>query len=155
MFLQLELVLLAVAVAVLALLIFWFTRRQPPPPLPEEEGVRYTPGEREIIARLSELKERIDKMIPPYGRVGYIPSTLEEIKDLLGFSYVRLGEKEVGERPPFINRFEDLDVDFLQARVGNGYVYIVRRGNKRLIAAGDQFLDYLTVQFLFEFLDYI
>jgi len=155
MFLQLELVLLAVAVAVLALLIFWFTRRQPPPPLPEEEGVRYTPGEREIIARLSELKERVDKMIPPYGRVGYIPSTLEEIRDLLGFSYVRLGEKEVGERPPFINRFEDLDVDFLQARVGNGYVYIVRRGNKRLIAAGDQFLDYLTVQFLFEFLDYI
>ena len=155
MFLQLELVLLAVAVAVLVLLIFWFTRRQPPPPLLEEEGVRYTPGEREIITRLSELKERIDKMIPPYGRVGYIPSTLEEIKDLLGFSYVRLGEKEIGERPPFIDRFKDLDVDFLQAKVGSTYVYIVQRSGKRLIAAGDQFLDYLTVRFLFEFLDYI
>jgi len=155
MFLQLELVLLAVAVAVLALLIFWFTRRRPPPSLPEEEGVRYTPGEREIITRLGELKERIDKMIPPYGRVGYIPSTLEEIKDLLDFSYVRLGEKEVGERPSFIDRFEDLDVDFLQARVEDVYVYIIRRGDKRLIAAGDQFLDYLTVRFLFEFLDYI
>jgi len=156
MFLQLELVLLAVAVAVLVLLIFWFTRRQsPPPPLPEEEGVRYTPGEREIITMLGELRERIDKMIPPYGRVGYIPSTLEEIKELLSFSYVRLGEKEVGERPPFIDRFEDLDVDFLQAKVGDVYVYIVRKGGKRLVAAGDQFLDYLTARFLFEFLDYI
>jgi hypothetical protein len=120
-----------------------------------EPVVRYTPGEQEILRQLGELKEKVDKMIPPYGRVGYIPSSIEELKELFGFTYVKLGEREIGERPSGLEKVEDLDVDFLQARLGDNYVYVVKKGGKKLTAAGSQYLDYLTVCFLFEFLDYI
>ena len=154
MYLQLvEISLVVVALAALGLLIFFISRRGTPPPT--ELEVRYTPGEQEILRQLGELKERVDKMIPPYGRVGYIPSTIEELKELLGFTYVKFGEREVGERPPGLEKVEDLDVDFLQAKLGNNYIYIVKRNGKKLTAAGSQHLDYLTVRFLFEFLDYI
>jgi hypothetical protein len=154
MYLQLvEISLLAVALVVLALIIFFISRRGAPPPT--EMGVRYTPGEQEILKQLGELKERVDKMIPPYGKVGYIPSSIEELKELLGFTYVKLGEREIGERPSGLEKVEDLDVDFLQARLGDNYVYVVKRGGKKLTAAGSQYLDYLTVRFLLEFLDYI
>jgi hypothetical protein len=154
MYLQLvEILLLAVALVALALIIFFISRRGAPPPT--EMGVRYTPGEQEILKQLGELKERVDKMIPPYGRVGYIPSSIEELKELFGFTYVKLGEREIGERPPGLEKVEDLDVDFLQARLGDNYVYVVKRGGKKLTAAGSQYLDYLTVRFLLEFLDYI
>jgi hypothetical protein len=148
-----EISLLIVALAVLGLIIFFISRRGPPPPA--EPEVRYTPGEQEILRQLGELKERVDKMIPPYGRVGYIPSSIEELKELLGFTYVKLGEREIGERPSGLEKVEDLDVDFLQARLGDNYVYVVKRGGKKLTAAGSQYLDYLTVRFLLEFLDYI
>jgi hypothetical protein len=154
MYLQLvEISLLAVALVALVLIIFFISRRGAPPPT--EMGVRYTPGEQEILKQLGELKERVDKMIPPYGKVGYIPSSIEELKELLGFTYVKLGEREIGERPPGLEKVEDLDVDFLQARLGDSYVYVVKRGGKKLTAAGSQYLDYFTVRFLFEFLDYI
>ncbi len=154
MYLQLvEILLLAVALVALALIIFFISRRGAPPPT--EMGVRYTPGEQEILKQLGELKERVDKMIPPYGKVGYIPSGIEELKELLGFTYVKLGEREIGERPSGLEKVEDLDVDFLQARLGDNYVYVVKRGGKKLTAAGNQYLDYLTVRFLLEFLDYI
>jgi hypothetical protein len=155
MYLQVvEILLLIAAVAVLALIIFFISRRGASPP-PQEIGPRYTPGEQEILRQLGELRDRIDKMIPPYGRVGYIPSALEELKDLLGFTYIKLGNKELGERPLDIEKIEELDADFLQAKLGEYYVYVVKRGGKKLIAAGNQHLDYLTVRFLFEFLDYI
>jgi hypothetical protein len=154
MYLQLvEILLLAVALVALALIIFFISRRGAPPPV--EMGVRYTPGEQEILKQLGELKERVDKMIPPYGRVGYIPSSIEELKELFGFTYVKLGEREIGERPSGLEKVEDLDVDFLQARLGDNYVYVVKRGGKKLTVAGSQYLDYLTVRFLLEFLDYI
>jgi hypothetical protein len=154
MYLQLvEISLLAVALVALVLIIFFISRRGAPPPT--EMGVRYTPGEQEILKQLGELKERVDKMIPPYGKVGYIPSSIEELKELLGFTYVKLGEREIGERPSGLEKVEDLDVDFLQARLGDNYVYVVKRGEKKLTAAGSQHLDYLTVRFLLEFLDYI
>jgi hypothetical protein len=154
MYLQLEAIsLLIVALAVLGLIIFFISRRGSPPPA--EPEVRYTPGEQEILRQLDELKERVDKMIPPYGRVGYIPSSIEELKELFGFTYVKLGEREIGERPSGLEKVEDLDVDFLQARLGDNYVYVVKRGEKKLTAAGSQYLDYLTVRFLLEFLDYI
>jgi hypothetical protein len=154
MYLQLvEILLLAVALVALALIIFFISRRGAPPPT--EMGVRYTPGEQEILKQLGELKERVDKMIPPYGKVGYIPSSIEELKELLGFTYIKLGEREIGERPSGLEKVEDLDVDFLQARLGDNYVYVVKRGGKKLTAAGSQYLDYLTVRFLLEFLDYI
>jgi hypothetical protein len=154
MYLQLvEISLLAVALVALVLIIFFISRRGAPPPT--EMGVRYTPGEQEILKQLGELKERVDKMIPPYGKVGYIPSSIEELKELLGFTYVKLGEREIGERPSGLEKVEDLDVDFLQARLGDNYVYVVKRGGKKLTAAGSQYLDYLTVRFLLEFLDYI
>ncbi|MEZ0319912.1 MAG: hypothetical protein ABWK05_07990 [Pyrobaculum sp.] len=143
---------LGAAVAALGVLLFFVSRRQPPAPV--QEAVRYTPGEQEILNRLGDIRERLEKMIPPYGRVGYIPSTLEELKELLGFSYVKLGDKELGEKNEFVKRFEDLDVDFLQASIGDSYVYVVRRGSKRLVAVGNQHLDYLTIRFLNEFLDY-
>jgi len=94
-------------------------------------------------------------MIPPYGRVGYIPSSVEELKELLGFTYIKLGERELGERPSGLEKIEELDADFLQARLGERYVYVVRRGGKKLVAVGNQYLDYLTARFLIEFLDYI
>ena len=98
MYLQIiELSLLVAAVAALALIIFFVSRRGSSPP--QEMGVRYTPGEQEILRQLGEMKERVDKMIPPYGRVGYIPSSVEELKELLGFTYIKLGERELGERP--------------------------------------------------------
>ncbi len=154
MYLQLvEVLLLAVALVVLVLIIFFISRRGAPPPT--EMGVRYTPGEQEILKQLGELKERVDKMIPPYGKVGYIPSSIEELKELLGFTYIKFGEREIGERPSGLEKVEDLDVDFLQARLGDNYVYVVKRGEKKLTAAGSQYLDYLTVRFLLEFLDYI
>jgi len=154
MYLQhVEILLLVVALAVLGLIIFFISRRGAPPPT--EMGVRYTPGEQEILKQLGELKERVDKMIPPYGKVGYIPSSIEELKELLGFTYVKFGEREIGERPSGLEKVEDLDVDFLQAWLGDNYVYVVKRGEKKLTAAGSQYLDYLTVRFLLEFLDYI
>jgi hypothetical protein len=154
MYLQLvEISLLAVALVALVLIIFFISRRGAPPPA--EMGVRYTPGEQEILKQLGELKERVDKMIPPYGKVGYIPSSIEELKELLGFTYIKLGEREIGERPSGLEKVEDLDVDFLQVRLGDNYVYVVKRGGKKLTAAGSQYLDYLTVRFLLEFLDYI
>jgi hypothetical protein len=155
MYLQLpvEIWLLAVALVVLVLIIFFISRRGAPPPT--EMGVRYTPGEQEILKQLGELKERVDKMIPPYGKVGYIPSSIEELKELLGFTYIKLGEREIGERPSGLEKVEDLDVDFLQAKLGDNYVYVVKRGGKKLTAAGSQYLDYFTVCFLLEFLDYI
>jgi hypothetical protein len=154
MYLQIvEILLLVAAVAALALIIFFISRRGASPP--QEVGVRYTPGEQEILRQLGEMKERVDKMIPPYGRVGYIPSSVEELKELLGFTYVKLGERELGERPSELGKMEELDVDFLQARLGERYVYVVRRGGKKLVAVGNQYLDYLTVRFLVEFLDYI
>jgi hypothetical protein len=157
MYLQLvEVSLLVAAVGVLAFIIFFLARRQPPPPLEgvRYEGMRFTPGEQEIVKQLGELKERLDKVIPPYGRVGYIPSSLEELRDLLGFTYVKLGEKELGEKPAPVDRYEDLDVDLLQAKHGDLYIYVVKRGGKKLVAAGTQHLDYLTLRFLGEFLDY-
>ena len=154
MYLQLvEISLLAVALVALVLIIFFISRRGAPPPT--EMGVRYTPGEQEILKQLGELKERVDKMIPPYGKVGYIPSSIEELKELLGFTYIKLGEREIGERPSGLEKVEDLDVDFLQVRLGDNYVYVVKRDEKKLTAAGSQYLDYLTVRFLLEFLDYI
>ncbi len=154
MYLQLELILvLGVLVAILAVILI-FIRRQPPPP-PEDTGARYTHGEREILNKLEEMRERLDKMIPPYGRVGYVPSSLEEFRELLGFSYVKLGGRELGERPHFLDIFENLDVDYLQASHKGVYIYIMRRGGKKLVATGSQYLDYLTFRFLAEFLDYI
>lgn len=155
MYLQvLELSLLAAAVAVLGFIIFFIARRQPPPPQAEAVA-RYTPGEQEIIRQVGELRERIDKLIPPYGRVGYIPSSLEELRDLLGFTYVKLGDRELGARVEGLDKLEGLDVDLLQAKLGDSYVYIVKRGEKRLVAVGGQYLDYLTIRFIGEFLDYI
>jgi len=154
MYLQImELSLLVAAVAALALIIFFVSRRGSSPP--QEMGVRYTPGEQEILRQLGEMKERVDKMIPPYGRVGYIPSSVEELKELLGFTYIKLGERELGERPSGLEKIEELDADFLQARLGERYVYVVRRGGKKFVAVGNQYLDYLTARFLIEFLDYI
>lgn len=153
MYLQVvEMLLLLVAIGVLAAILIFISRRQPPAP---EQPLRYTPGEQEIIRQIGEMRERLDKVIPPYGRVGYIPSSIEELKDLLGFTYVKLGNREIGSRPPVVENFENLDVDFLQSRVDNMYVYIVRRGGKKLVAVGEQYLDYLTARFLSEFLDYI
>ncbi|MEM0463382.1 hypothetical protein [Pyrobaculum sp.] len=153
MYLQVpEVIALVLALAVLGVIIFFIARRTPPPP--PELGTRYTPGEQEIIRQVGELKERLDKVIPPYGRVGYIPSSLEELKDLLGFKYVKLGDKEIGERMD-IDMYEKLDVDFLQAERGGEYVYVIRRGGKKLVAVGSQYLDYLTIRFLSEFLDYV
>ncbi|MFN3804087.1 MAG: hypothetical protein ACK4SY_03430 [Pyrobaculum sp.] len=155
MYLQLEVIILAVAMAVLVLLIFFISRRQPPPqPLVFETGARYTPGEQEIMKQLEEVRERIEKMIPPYGRVGYVPSSPEELRELLGFEYIKVGERELGMRPAFMDMFEKLEVDYMQAHVGGLYVYIVRRGGKKLVAVGSQYLDYLTYRFLSEFLDY-
>jgi hypothetical protein len=154
MYLQIvEISLLIIALAVLGLIIFFISRRGSPSHA--EPEVRYTLGEQEILKLLDELKERIDKMIPPYGRVGYIPSSIEELKELFGFTYVKLGEREIGERPSGLEKVEDLDVDFLQAKLGDSYVYVVKRGGKKLTVAGSQYLDYLTVRFLLEFLDYI
>ncbi|AAL63000.1 hypothetical protein [Pyrobaculum aerophilum] len=154
MYLQiLELSLLAVAVGVLALIILFIARRQQP--LPPDVGISYTPGEQEIIKQIGELRERLDKVIPPYGRVGYIPSSIEELKDLLGFTYVKVGEKELGERPPDVDTYEGLDVELLQASRNGIYIYVIRRGGKKLVAAGTQYLDYLTIRFLSEFLDYL
>jgi hypothetical protein len=153
MYLQMELLLLVAAVAVLTLIIFFVSRRGSSPP--QEVGVRYTPGEQEILRQLGEMKERVDKMIPPYGRVGYIPFSVEELKELLGFTYIKLGERELGERPSGLEKIEELDADFLQARLGERYVYVMRRGGKKLVAVGNQYLDYLTARFLIEFLDYI
>jgi len=154
MYLQImEISLLVAAVAALALIIFFISRRGTPPP--QDVGVRYTPGEQEILRQLGEIKERVDKIIPPYGKVGYIPSGIEELKELLGFTYIKLGERELGERPLELEKIEELDADFLQARLGERYVYVIRRGGKKLTAVGDQYLDHLTVRFLLEFLDYI
>uniref|UniRef100_UPI0026C75A91 hypothetical protein n=1 Tax=Pyrobaculum aerophilum TaxID=13773 RepID=UPI0026C75A91 len=123
--------------------------------MPPDVGIRYTPGEQEIIKQIGELRERLDKVIPPYGRVGYIPSSIEELKDLLGFTYVKVGEKELGERPPDVDTYEGLDVELLQASRNGIYIYVIRRGGKKLVAAGTQYLDYLTIRFLSEFLDYL
>ncbi|MFN7105690.1 MAG: hypothetical protein ACK4M3_03800 [Pyrobaculum sp.] len=155
MYLQLEVIILAVAVAALVLFIFFVSRRQPPPPPPAfEAGARYTLGEQEIMKQLDDVRERIEKMIPPYGRVGYVPSSLEELKELLGFEYIKVGEKELGKRPAFIDMFEKLEVDYIQAYLDGLYVYVIRRGGKKLVAVGSQYLDYLTYRFLSEFLDY-
>jgi hypothetical protein len=156
MYLQvLETAALAAAALALALVIFLVSRtprgRQSTAP---REG-EYTPGEREILEQLAELRERVERIIPPYGRVGYVPPSLEEIRDLLGFTYIKLGSEEVGDRPQGLERFEELNADFIQARTGDVYVYVVRRGEKKLVAAGRQYLDYLTARFLYEALDYI
>lgn len=154
MYLQvLELSLLVIAVVALVLIVLFISRRQPPPP--QDVVARYTPGEQEIIKQIGEIRERLEKIIPPYGKVGYIPSSLEELKDLLGFTYIKLGEKELGGRPPEVDRLEELETDFLQAKIGDFYVYVIKRDEKKLVAVGNQYLDYLTVRFLYEFLDYI
>lgn len=153
MLLQIELIMLVVAIAALILIIFWISRRQPAPQALQDVA-RFTPGEQEILRQLGEMRERVEKMIPPYGKVGYIPSSLDELRDLLGFSYIEIDGKTLGQKPSIVAQFENLNVDFLQARIGETYVYVITRGSKKLIATGSQHLDYLTLRFLAEFLDY-
>lgn len=156
MLLQVE-VALAVAGGILAVILFLVYRSRG-----QEEGapVRYTPGEQEILGQLAAvresiegLRERVDKLIPPYGKVGYVPP-LEEIRGLLDFDYVRVGSQEYGSPPPEVKLVEGLDVELAQLKVGERYVYVVRRGERRLVAVGRQYLDYLSLRFLMEFLDY-
>ncbi|MEM4897339.1 MAG: hypothetical protein QXR18_03895 [Pyrobaculum sp.] len=153
MYLQIvEISLLLAAVGALVIIIFIISRRQPQP---VEPPMRFTPGEQEILKQIDELRERLERVIPPYGRVGYVPSTLEDLKDLLGFVYIKLGNREIGTKPVPIENFEKLDINFLQANINDLYVYVIRKNEKKLIAVGKQYLDYLTVRFLYDFLDYI
>lgn len=140
-------------IAALALAIFLLARRGAPPP--PQQPRTYTPGEEEILNQLASLKERIEKFIPPYGRIGYVPSSASELAELLGFQYVKIGREEHGLLPEDLRRFVELDVDEAQIRVGNKYIYIMKKDNKKLIAIGDVYLDYLTLRFLEDFLSYI
>lgn len=159
MLLQVE-IALAVAGGLLAviLLLVYRSRGQGEP---QGAPTRYTPGEQEILGQLTSiresiqgLRERVDRLIPPYGRVGYVP-TLDEIRNFLDFEYVKVGSREYGSPPPEVRLVEGLEVDLAQVKVGEKYIYIVRRGEKRLLAVGRQHLDYLSLRFLAEFLDYV
>lgn len=141
------------AIAVLALIIFLLARRGSPPPAQQPRV--YTPGEQEILNQLALLRERIEKFIPPYGRVGYVPSSISELAELLGFHYVRVEREEYGVLPEDFRQFVDLDLDMAQIKVNDKYLYILKKNNKKLIAVGDMYLDYLTIRFLEDFLSYI
>lgn len=168
MILQITLTLIAVValVGVLLGLILFINRQRGAPQPQEQQRARYTPGEQEILERLEslrgalsdrldELKERVEKFIPPYGRVGYVPSNASELAQLLGFKYVKLGQEVHGELPKEVERYLDIDAEVAQIKEGDYYVYIIKRGDRKLIAVGDVYLDYLTVKFLQDFLSYI
>jgi hypothetical protein len=57
-------------VAALVAAIFVLNRR---PPQQQQPLRVYTPGEQEILSQLAYIRDRLDKFIPPYGRVGYTP----------------------------------------------------------------------------------
>jgi hypothetical protein len=54
-----------------------------------------------------------------------------------------------------IKQYLDLDLDEAQLKIKDKYIYIIRKGDKRLVAIGDAYLDYLTVKFLEDFLSYL
>lgn len=155
MILQILLPVAVVAlVAALVAAIFVLNRR---PPQQQQPLRVYTPGEQEILSQLAYIRDRLDKFIPPYGRVGYIPSNAAELAQLLGFHYVKIGQDEYGTLPESddIKQYLDLDLDEAQLKIKDKYIYIIRKGDKRLVAIGDAYLDYLTVKFLEDFLGYL
>lgn len=144
-------------IAALILAIFFLSRRGQTPAAPAA-GVRaYTPGEEEILRRLGELRDRIERFIPPYGRVGYVPQGASELAQLLGFSYIKINGEEYGTLPDELKDIINinLDVDLNQIKIKDKYIYIIKKNNKKMIAIGDLYLDYLTLRFLEDFLDYL
>lgn len=155
MILQISLPVIVVAlVAALVAAIFVLNRR---PPQQQQPLSVYTPGEQEILSQLAYIRDRLDKFIPPYGRVGYIPSNAAELAQLLGFHYVKIGQDEYGtlSESDDIKQYLGLDLDEAQLKIKDKYIYIIRKGDKRLVAIGDAYLDYLTVKFLEDFLSYL
>ncbi|MEL9991799.1 MAG: hypothetical protein QXP98_05555 [Thermoproteus sp.] len=155
MLLQISLMVAVVvaAIVVLVAVIFFLNRRAPQPQA--QRVAIYTPGEQEILSQLAYLRERIEKFIPPYGRVGYVPANVSELAQLLGFKYIKIGQEEYGSLPEQFKTYIDLDIEQAQIKIGNEYLYIVKRDNKKLIAVGEMYLDYLTLRFLEDFLTYM
>ncbi|MEZ0247706.1 MAG: hypothetical protein ABWJ97_00400 [Thermoproteus sp.] len=146
----------AVVVAVIVVLIaviFLLNRRAPQPQT--QRAAIYTPGEQEILSQLAYLRERIEKFIPPYGQVGYVPASASELAQLLGFKYIKIGQEEHGILPEQFKTYVDLDIEQAQIKIGNEYLYIVKKDDKKLIAVGEAYLDYLTLRFLEDFLTYM
>ncbi|AEA11956.1 hypothetical protein TUZN_0460 [Thermoproteus uzoniensis 768-20] len=142
-------------IAALIAAIFILNRRSPPQ---QQQPLRaYTPGEQEILNQLAYIRDRLEKFIPPYGRVGYIPSNAAELAQLLGFHYVKIGQEEYGNLPEIngIEQYLDLDLDEAQLKIKDKYIYIIKKNDKRLVAVGDTYLDYLTIKFLEDFLSYL
>ncbi len=144
--------IVAAIIAALIAVIFLLNRRAPPPP---QQPRAYTPGEQEILSQLASLRERIEKFIPPYGRLGYVPSNASELAELLGFQYVKIGQEEYGTLSDDLKQYIDLNVDEAQIKVKDKYIYILKKEDKKLVAVGDIYLDYLTIRFLEDFLNYL
>lgn len=144
--------IVAAIIAALIAVIFLLNRRAPPP---TQQPRAYTPGEQEILSQLASLRERIEKFIPPYGRLGYVPSNASELAELLGFQYVKIGQEEYGTLSDDLKQYIDLNVDEAQIKVKDKYLYILKKEDKKLVAVGDIYLDYLTIRFLEDFLNYL
>ncbi|MBP1449466.1 MAG: hypothetical protein JZD41_05595, partial [Thermoproteus sp.] len=72
-------------------------------------------------------------------------------------SYIKINGEEYGTLPDELKDIINinLDVDLNQIKIKDKYIYIIKKNNKKMIAIGDLYLDYLTLRFLEDFLDYL
>ena len=118
---------------------------------------RYTEGEREILAKLDELKNLLSGVLPPYGRIGYIPPSVEDLARLVDFEYVELDGYSYGnaEYAENVRRLLGVEGDLVVIKLGDRYYYKIVSGGRTLLAVGRQFLDYLSLRYLQDMLNYI
>jgi len=118
---------------------------------------RYTEGEKEILAKLDELKNLVSGVLPPYGRIGYIPPSVEDLARLVDFDYVELNGYSYGnsEYAETARRLLDVEGDIVVVKSGDKYYYKIVGGGKTLLAVGKVFLDYLSLRYLQDMLNYI
>lgn len=148
--------IVGIIVALIIVIVFLYKRGQTPvAPAPAREAGVYTPGEQEILRQLGDMRERLEKFIPPFAHTGYVPGSASELAQLLGFSYIRVGDQEYGSLPEGFDKYLETDAELAQLKISDKYIYIIKKDSKKLVAIGDTYLDYLTIMFLRNFLDYI
>ena len=118
---------------------------------------RYTEGEKEILAKLDELKNLLSGVLPPYGRIGYIPPSVEDLAKLVDFEYVELDGYSYGnsEYAEGARRLLNVEGELVVVKLGDKYYYKIVSGGKTLLAVGRQFLDYLSLRYLQDMLNYM